>query len=205
MVGLAQMGVLEIHPWGSRNDSLERPDEIIFDLDPDAAISWKTLAESAAEVRDVLNGLGLQSFVKSTGGKGLHVVAPIEAKHEWPSVKEFTHNVARALESARPDRYLTKMTKSARKGRIFLDYLRNDRGSTAVAPYSPRARKGVRVAIPLSWEELRKGNPAEFSVANFYTWKKRLQHDPWEELLHVKQVLTEKAMRAAAQLGSKKE
>ena len=205
LVGLAQMGVLEIHPWGSRNDSLERPDEIIFDLDPDAAISWKTLADSAAEVRDVLNGLGLQSFVKSTGGKGLHVVAPIEAKHEWPSVKEFTHNVARALESARPDRYLTKMTKSARKGRIFLDYLRNDRGSTAVAPYSPRARKGVRVAIPLSWEELRKGNPAEFSVANFYTWKKRLQHDPWEELLHVKQVLTEKAMRAAAQLGSKKE
>jgi bifunctional non-homologous end joining protein LigD len=120
-------------------------------------------------------------------------------------VKEFTHNVVKALAGARPDRYLTKMTKSARKGRIFLDYLRNDRGSTAVAPYSPRARKGVRVAVPLGWDELRKGNPSEFSVSNFDNWKKRLQHDPWEELLHVKQALTEKAMRAAAQFAAKVE
>jgi len=203
LVGLAQMGVLEIHPWGSKNDSLETPDRIIFDFDPDEAIDWKTLAESAMEVRDVLNELGLQSFVKSTGGKGLHVVAPIQPKHEWAAVKEFTHNVARALESARPDHYLTKMTKSARKGRIFLDYLRNDRGSTAVAPYSPRARKGVRVAIPLHWEELGKGKPADFSVSNFDTWKKRLQRDPWEELLHLEQAVTERAMRAAAQLAAK--
>jgi bifunctional non-homologous end joining protein LigD len=203
LVGLAQMGVLEIHPWGSKNDALETPDRIIFDLDPDAAIEWKTLVESAIEVRDVLKELGLQSFVKSTGGKGLHVVAPIQAKHEWPAVKEFTHNVVKALAGARPDRYLTKMTKSARKGRIFLDYLRNDRGSTAVAPYSPRARKGVRVAVPLGWGELRKGNPVEFGVSNFDAWKKRLQRDPWEELLHVKQALTEKAMRAAAQLVTK--
>jgi bifunctional non-homologous end joining protein LigD len=203
LVGLAQMGVLEIHPWGSKNDALETPDRIIFDLDPDAAIEWKILVESAIEVRDVLKELGLQSFVKSTGGKGLHVVAPIQAKHEWPAVKEFTHNVVKALAGARPDRYLTKMTKSARKGRIFLDYLRNDRGSTAVAPYSPRARKGVRVAVPMGWEELRKGNPVEFSVSNFDDWKKRLQRDPWEELLHVKQALAEKAMRAAAQLATK--
>jgi len=203
LVGLAQMGVLEIHPWGSKNDALETPDRIIFDLDPDAAIEWKILVESAIEVRDVLKELGLQSFVKSTGGKGLHVVAPIQAKHEWPAVKEFTHNVVKALAGARPDRYLTKMTKSARKGRIFLDYLRNDRGSTAVAPYSPRARKGVRVAVPMGWEELGKGNPVEFSVSNFDDWKKRLQRDPWEELLHVKQALAEKAMRAAAQLATK--
>jgi bifunctional non-homologous end joining protein LigD len=200
LVGLAQIGVLEIHPWGSRNDSLEKPDQIIFDLDPDEAIEWKTLVESANEVRDVLKELGLVSFVKSTGGKGLHVVAPIQPKHEWAEVKEFTRNVAQALESSRPERYLIKMTKSARKGRIFLDYLRNDRGSTAVAPYSPRARKGVRVAIPLRWEELRKGNPTEFAVANFDTWKKRLKDDPWEELLSTKQVLSEKAIRAAAQL-----
>jgi bifunctional non-homologous end joining protein LigD len=203
LVGLAQMGVLEIHPWGSKNDSLEMPDRIIFDLDPDTEISWKVLVESAIEVRDVLKELGLQSFVKSTGGKGLHVVAPIQPKHEWPAIKDFTHNVVRALENARPDRYLTKMTKSARKGRIFLDYLRNDRGSTAVAPYSPRARKGVRVAIPLQWDDLGKGNPTEFGAPNVDTWKKRLQHDPWEELLHVKQSLTEKAMRAAAQLAVK--
>jgi bifunctional non-homologous end joining protein LigD len=200
LVGLAQMGVLEIHPWGSRNDALETPDRIIFDLDPDPEIEWKILAESAVEVRDVLKELGLVSFVKSTGGKGLHVVAPIHAKHEWPEVKDFTRNVVSILEAMRPDQYLIKMTKSARKGRIFLDYLRNDRGSTAIAPYSPRGRKGVRVAIPLHWEELRKGNPTQFSVANFDTWKKRLKDDPWEELPHTKQSLTEKAMRAAAQL-----
>src|SRR5579885_3607796 len=200
LVGLAQMGVLEIHPWGSRNDALEKPDIIIFDLDPDPEIEWKILAESAIEVRDVLRELGLVSFIKSTGGKGLHVVAPIHAKHEWPEVKDFTRNVVSILEAARPDRYLIKMTKSARKGRIFLDYLRNDRGSTAIAPYSPRGRKGVRVAIPLRWEELRNGNPNQFSVANCATWKKRLKDDPWEELPHTKQSLTEKAMRAAAQL-----
>jgi len=200
LVGLAQMGVLEIHPWGSRNDALETPDQIIFDLDPDPAIEWKTLAESAQEVRNVLKELGLVSLVKSTGGKGLHVVAPIQPKHDWTEIKEFTRNVVSVLEAARPDRYLIKMTKSARKGRIFLDYLRNDRGSTAVAAYSPRARKGVRVAIPLRWEELRKGNPTEFAVWNFDTWKKRLKDDPWEDLEQTKQSLTEKAMKAAAHL-----
>lgn len=200
LVALAQMGVLEIHPWGSRNDSLEAPDRIIFDLDPDEAIGWKVLVESANEVRDVLKELGLISFVKSTGGKGLHVVAPIQPKHEWAEVKSFTHNVSLALEASRPQRYLTKMTKSVRKGRIFLDYLRNDRGSTAVAPYSPRARKGVRVAVPLRWEELRKGNPTQIAVANFDTWKKRLEDDPWTGLPQTRQFLTEKAMRAAASL-----
>lgn len=201
LVGLAQMGVLEIHPWGSRNDSLETPDQIIFDLDPDVDLEWKVLAESAAEVRDVLKELGLESFVKSTGGKGLHVVAPIFPKHEWGEVKEFTRNVARILEANRPDRYLIKMTKSARKGRIFLDYLRNDRGSTAIAPYSPRARKGARVAIPLRWDELRKGNPTEFAVVNFNSWRKRIKEDPWRDLPQTKQALTEKAIRAAASLA----
>jgi bifunctional non-homologous end joining protein LigD len=201
LVALAQIGVLEIHPWGAQNESLETPDRIIFDLDPDEAIEWKTLAECAVEVRDVLKELGLVSFVKSTGGKGLHVVAPIQPKHEWPEVKEFTRNVAQMLEASRPERYLIKMTKAARKGRIFLDYMRNEREATAVAPYSPRARKGVRVAVPLHWEELRKGSPTQFAVANFDTWKKRLKQDPWEELPHTKQSLTEKAMRAAAHLA----
>jgi bifunctional non-homologous end joining protein LigD len=201
LVGLAQVGVLELHPWGSTNDSLEEPDRIIFDLDPDPTLDWKVLAESAHEVREVLQHLGLESFVKSTGGKGLHVVAPIQPKHAWPEVKDFTRNVASALERARPDRYLIKMTKSARKDRIFLDYLRNDRGSTAIAPYSPRARKGVRVALPLRWEELKDGNPSEFAVANFATWKKRLNSDPWEKMTDLNQSLTEKAMRAAADLA----
>lgn len=200
LVALAQIGVLEIHPWGSRNKSLEKPDQIIFDLDPDEAVEWKTLVEGANEVRDVLKELGLVSFVKSTGGKGLHIVAPIQPRHDWADLKDFTRNVAQVLEASRPERYLIKMTKSARKGRIFIDYLRNERGSTAVAAYSPRARKGVRVAIPLHWDELRKGNPTQIAVANFDTWRKRLKDDPWAEIFHTRQALTERAMRAAASL-----
>ena len=155
LAGLAQMGVLEIHPWGSKNDNLERPDIIIFDLDPDAAISWRTLADSAADVRRQLKSLGLESFLKTTGGKGLHVVVPIEPTRDWSAVKQFAHDFALAMEQQRPQLYLTKMSKAARKGRIFIDYLRNERGSTAIAPYSPRARSGATVALPLSWSELK--------------------------------------------------
>ena len=203
LTGLAQMGVLEVHPWGSQNSSLEMPDRIIFDLDPGPAVDWKVVVESACEVRDVLKELGLTAFVKSTGGKGLHVVAPILPDHEWAEVKRFTHNVVLALEQWRPDRYLTRMTKSARRGRIFLDYLRNERGATAVAAWSPRARKGVRVALPLRWDEIGKGNPEDVTVASFRQWKKRLEQDPWAELLTLKQPLTKKAIRAAASLAPK--
>src|SRR6185437_10409406 len=135
LVGLAQMGVLEIHPWGSRNESMETPDQIIFDLDPDVEIEWKRLVASAIEVRDLLKQLGLESFAKITGGKGIHVVAPIEPERSWVEVKEFAHSFARMMEAANPALYLTKMTKAARKGRIYLDYLRNERGATAVAAY----------------------------------------------------------------------
>src|SRR6516164_4808232 len=148
------MGVLEVHPWGSRNDSLEKPDRIVFDMDPDTAIDWTTLARTAVEIREQLEALGLESFIKTTGGKGLHVVVPIRAEHTWPVVKDFAHALVQKLEKRSPELYVTKMTKSIRKGRIFLDYLRNDRGSTAVAPFSTRARPGAQVALPLHWREL---------------------------------------------------
>ena len=154
LVGLAQMGVLEIHPWGSLNRSLETPDRIVFDLDPSEAIDWQTLVAAAVEVRDRLKRIGVTSFVKTTGGKGLHVVAPIEPDHEWPAVKEFAHRFVLAMEKDNPKLYLTKMTKAARVGKIYLDYLRNERGATSVAPYSPRARAGMPVSLPLSWSEL---------------------------------------------------
>ena len=199
LVGLAQMGVLEVHPWGSRNESLEKPDRLIFDLDPDAAIDWPTLVESASEVRKLLKQIGLESFVKSTGGKGLHVVAPIEPEYGWAEVKTFAHGLVLALEEAKPKLYLTKMTKAARKGRIYLDYLRNDREATAVAPYSPRARKGARVALPFSWKELRGSNPPEFAVANFADWKARLRRDPWASMGGVKQSIDKNVMDAMAE------
>ena len=189
VAGLAQMGVLEVHPWGSKNDSLERPDMIIFDLDPDAEISWRTLADSAAEVRRQLKSLGLESFLKTTGGKGLHVVVPITAKLDWSAVKQFAHSFALAMEEQAPNLYLTKMSKAARKGRIFIDYLRNERGSTAVAPYSPRARAGAAVALPLSWADLKLPKRPVFQVADFSQWKQRLARDPWKDMLKTKQGL----------------
>ena len=197
LVGMAQMGVLEIHPWGSKNESLEKPDRIIFDMDPDESIDWKTLAETAKEFRARLEQLGLQSFLKTTGGKGLHVVAPIKPEFEWPEVKEFTHNVVLGMERKNPSLYVTKMTKAIRKNRIYLDYLRNDRGSTAIAPYSTRARAGMPVSLPLEWKELSAKTRPSFHVMDFDTWKKRLATDPWAEMSEVKQRLTAKAIKTA--------
>jgi bifunctional non-homologous end joining protein LigD len=197
LVGLAQMGVLEIHPWGSKNDSLEKPDRIIFDLDPDESIDWKVLGATASEFRARLEDLGLQCFLKTTGGKGLHVVAPIRPENEWPAIKEFAHNVVLALERKNPGLYVTKMTKAIRKNRIYLDYLRNDRGSTAIAPYSTRARSGAPVSLPLDWKELKSKTRPAFHVTDFDSWKKRLNSDPWAEMPKVKQRLTAKIIRAA--------
>jgi bifunctional non-homologous end joining protein LigD len=189
LTGLAQIGVLELHPWGSSNDDLEHPDRIIIDLDPDAAVPWSTLAAAAAEIRKRLKKLGLESFLKSTGGKGLHVVAPIAPEHSWQTIKQFAHAFVLELERSYPAIYLTKMTKSARTGKIYLDYLRNERGATAVAAFSPRARAGVPVSLPLSWNDLKLASRPLFHVSDFSTWKSRLAHDPWKRLPKTSQSL----------------
>jgi bifunctional non-homologous end joining protein LigD len=204
LVGLGQMGVMELHPWGSSNKTLEQPDRIIIDLDPDPELPWRRLVQSAIEVRDLMKHLGLETFVKSTGGKGIHVVAPIEPKREWPEIKEFSHHFVLMMERANSALYLTKMTKSARTGRIFLDYLRNERGATAVAPYSPRARAGVRVAMPLTWAELERTDPTQFAVVNFDTWKARLKRDPWLKMHEIRQKISDRAMAAVAEMAGQK-
>ncbi|WP_263365270.1 DNA ligase D [Edaphobacter bradus] len=188
LAGLAQMGVLEVHPWGSRNDDLERPDRLIFDLDPDEALPWRRVTEAALELKDRLKQMGLENFVKTTGGKGLHVVVPVDPEMEWPAAKEFAHSVVLGMEKASPSLYLTKMTKAARKGKIYLDYLRNERGATAVAAYSPRARLGAAVSMPLSWDELKAADERPvFRAADFPKWKTRLKKDPWKEIERVRQ------------------
>lgn len=189
LAGLAQMGVLEVHPWGSTNSSLERPNRIILDLDPDPAITWQRLAQSAKEVRKMLKSIGLQSFLKTTGGKGLHIVIPIAQRYEWPVVKQWAQAFAAAMEANEPDLYLIKMTKSARKNKIFVDYLRNERGATAVAPFSPRAREGAPVSVPLAWKELDAPEHPKFAVSNFEQWKARLKKDPWMGIDDLKQKL----------------
>ena len=189
LIELAQLSVLEIHTWGSTNNSLEKPDRIVIDLDPDAAIDWSTLADAATEVRSRMKSVGLQSFLKTTGGKGLHVVAPLRPEHDWATVKDFAHRMVLAMEADNPSLFLTRMTKSARKGRIYLDYLRNERGATSIAPFSPRAREGASVALPLNWSELKSTERPVFRVSDFNEWKNRLRHDPWKGLLKAPQQL----------------
>jgi bifunctional non-homologous end joining protein LigD len=198
LVGLAQIGVLEIHPWGSKNESLDKPDRIVFDLDPDERVDWNTLAAAAIELRDRLKKLKLTSFLKSTGGKGLHVVVPIRPENEWPVIKQFAHSVVLGMEREKPNLYISKMTKAERTNRIYLDYLRNDRESTAIAPFSPRARSGAAVAITLDWKELESKTKPVFHVSDFASWKTRLKRDPWKRMPRSAQRLTEGMIRATA-------
>jgi bifunctional non-homologous end joining protein LigD len=189
LVSLAQLGVLEIHPWGSTNADLEHPDRLILDLDPDESIPWPTLCSSAADVRKRLKQAGLESFLKLTGGKGLHIVAPIEPTLSWDDLKSAAHTFVLSMERQNPALYLTKMSKAARKGKIYLDYLRNERGATAVAPYSPRARAGAHVSLPLPWSALKEPSLPVFTVSDLSHWRKRLSADPWKSIVSTKQRL----------------
>ena len=196
LAGLAQMNVLEVHPWGSTNADLEHPNRIIFDLDPDEKVSWSTLADSAVEVRERLKQLGLESYVKTTGGKGLHVVAPIQPKYDWEQIKALTHAFTMQMEQDNSKLYISKMTKAARTNKIFVDYLRNERDATAIAPYSSRARLGMAAALPLEWSELKTKTAPKFLIANFADWSDRLREDPWKSMLTSKQSIPAKLFDA---------
>jgi bifunctional non-homologous end joining protein LigD len=197
LIGLAQLGVLEIHPWGSKNDDVDKPDRIIFDLDPDEAIAWPTLSAAAQELRSRLSDLKLTSYVKSTGGKGLHVVIAIKPEHGWPVIKQFAHAVALKMEKDNPALYTTNMSKAVRPKHIYLDYLRNDRESTAIAPFSTRARPGVPVAVTLDWKELKAASRPGFHVVDFDDWRNRLRKDPWKQMLESPQRLTKEVLQSA--------
>jgi bifunctional non-homologous end joining protein LigD len=180
LLGLVQAAVLEIHPWGSTVSDWERPDTIIMDLDPGEGVPWSAIIEAAKETRDRLKDGGLASFVKTSGGKGLHVVAPVKPKADWPAVKAFTKAIADTMASDSPERFVSTITKSKRRGKILVDYLRNQRGTTAVAAYSTRARPGAAVSMPLGWEELGPAiGPAYFTVSNTPTRLASLTSDPW--------------------------
>jgi bifunctional non-homologous end joining protein LigD len=181
LIALVQIGVLEIHTWGSRQDRLEQPDRMIFDLDPDPALPWKQVKEAAQALRGLLRDLGLVPFVKTTGGKGLHVVVPIIAKRDWNYVKAFAKRVAEHLVAQAPERYIATMSKAKRAGKIFIDYLRNARTATAVCAYSTRARAGAPVSVPLRWDELAADVRGEyFTIRNVPQRLRRLRKDPWD-------------------------
>jgi len=176
LISLVQMDVIEIHPWGAKAKNSDHPDRIIFDLDPAPDVKWKMVVKTAIEMKKQFDKLGFTSFVKTTGGKGLHIVIPLAAKHEWQQVKDFTQAIARNMEEEDPENYISKMSKAARKGKIFIDYLRNDKTATAVTAYSMRARKDAPVAMPVSWEELKKLPTS--SYYNIKNAQKRLKKIP---------------------------
>ncbi|MEO5693377.1 MAG: non-homologous end-joining DNA ligase [Usitatibacter sp.] len=191
VVALVQMGVIELHVWGSTTRDLEKPDRMIFDLDPDVGIPWREVMAAAHLTRDRLENLGLDSFVKTTGGKGLHVVVPLARRHEWDEVKQFSHALAQSMAAEEPGRFTTRIAKKERVRRIFIDYLRNDEGATTIAPYSVRARTGAPVATPLHWDEVGgRMKPANFHVGNVVRRLQGLRSDPWKAMKRTSQTLT---------------
>jgi bifunctional non-homologous end joining protein LigD len=202
LIALVQLGVLEIHPWGALVDRPDRPDRIIFDLDPGEGLDFSAVAAAAHDVWGALRRRGLESFAKTTGGKGLHVVVPIERRCGWSEMKSFAKSVAVALAAEAPARYLTRIAKAERRGRIFIDYLRNDPTATAVAPYSSRARQGAPVATPLAWKEVAgELDPAGFTIKTVPRRLERLSAEPWADMPGLRQRLPASggAARKAAQ------
>ncbi|HET9956405.1 MAG TPA: DNA ligase D [Polyangiaceae bacterium] len=190
LFGLVQLGALEIHTWGSRADDFEHADLLVFDIDPDPALDFSAVIRCAHRLRQLFESAKLESFVKTTGGKGLHVCVPIEPKLEWDQIKAFTGSVAEALSKESPDLYVATVSKAKRQGKIFIDYLRNARGATFVAPYSTRARENAPVAVPLEWDELTpKFTPSTFTVRTLAKRLKHMARDPFERLISVQQRL----------------
>jgi len=191
LISLVQMGVLEIHTWCSQADQFEKPDRLIFDLDPGPTVDWPHVVTAAKEVRLLLEELDLKSFLKTTGGKGLHIVVPIQRCVSWKDAKAFCRSIADSLVAAAPNRYIATMSKVARKGKIYVDYLRNDRGATAIAPYSTRARAGATVSVPIDWKELSGSLKSDhFTIQNLPKRISRLKKDPWGDIFQVKQSIT---------------
>jgi bifunctional non-homologous end joining protein LigD len=182
IAALVQYGVVEIHIWGCTMDELEKPDQIIFDLDPDEGVDVEKVREAALDIKGKLDELSLPNFVKTSGGKGFHVLVPLKPAADWDQVKTFAHNFARALEQGSPARYTATLSKKARTGKIFVDYLRNGRGSTTVAPYSSRAKKGATVSMPVTWAEIEAGLPPNaFPIGDKTTAKRLAEADPWAD------------------------
>jgi bifunctional non-homologous end joining protein LigD len=199
LVALAQIGVLEIHPWGARVGRLERPDRLVLDLDPAPGVPWARVVEGALAARALLADLDLVSFLKTTGGKGLHVVVPLRPEAGWEALRALAEGIGAEMARRAPHRYTINPLKSARRGRIFIDYLRNNRGATAVGTYSPRARPGAPVSTPLGWTEVTgRIRPADLTLLTVPKRLRALGQDPWADFFSVDQAITARTAGALA-------
>jgi bifunctional non-homologous end joining protein LigD len=195
LIAAAQFDVLEFHIWGAHADDISRPDRIVLDLDPDPSVSFPAVREAAGHVRSALEALALASFAMLTGGKGVHVVAPIERHHPWPVVKAFTKALAERFAAEAPERFVATMRKARRAGRIFIDHFRNEHTASSIAPYSPRARASASIAWPVAWNELMRIESAD--EIKLRTATERLgRPDPWSEYPSTRQKLTVSALHA---------
>ena len=198
VVSAVQNGAVELHTWGATVPDIRHPDRITMDLDPDEALPWTLLVEGTRLTKRLLDGLGLKSFLKTTGGKGLHVVAPIKPQLEWDAVKALAGAIARMLVKARPDLFTANIAKARRPNKIFADYLRNSETASAIAAYSPRARPNAGVSVPLSWDELDPKDDlrARFNVQNVPRRLATLKKDPWADYWKTRQAITARMTKA---------
>jgi bifunctional non-homologous end joining protein LigD len=203
LVTLVQMGVLEIHPWSCRKDDFNRPDRLIFDLDPGDGVAWASVVDAARELRQLLLDVGLESFVRTSGGKGLHIVVPLVRRAQWTEVKAFSKQVAEVMVRRSTSKYVSISTKAKRKGKIYVDYLRNDREATAIASYSTRARRGAPVATPIRWDELARLKSADqYNTRTVQMRLSALNDDPWSGFYHVQQSIASSERKTVESLGS---
>ena len=194
LVELAQMGVIEFHTWGSTTEHIQQPDRIIFDLDPDPAVPWAKVIEGARLVEYLLVNLGLDCYLKTTGGKGLHIVVPIMPEHDFPVIKEFSKSIANHLAETIPTHFVAVMSKAKRKDKIFVDYLRNGEEATAIAAFSVRAREGGPISVPIRWEDLNEAVPSNFyNIKNIYD-RLLTNDDPWESYFSSQQKITDEML-----------
>ncbi|MFN2602183.1 MAG: non-homologous end-joining DNA ligase [Gemmatimonadaceae bacterium] len=197
VVALAQMGILEIHTWNSTTKNIERPNRIVIDLDPGDRVGWKQVADAARLVRKALAALGLDSFLKTTGGRGLHVVVPLTPRANWSECLEFSRLFCQTIEQSDPKTFTTNFAKAGRGSKILLDYLRNNRTNTSIAAYSTRARANATVSVPVTWSELKpKLDSERFTIQTVFQRLVKLRVDPWNDYWTTKQKITAAMIKA---------
>ena len=195
LVSLAQMGIVEIDTWNSTDDDVDRPNRIVFDIDPGPDVGWKQVTTAAKLVRDVLKTLGLASWAKTTGGRGLYVVVPIQPERDWSESLSFARDVSAVITRTDAALYTTAFAKTGREDKLLIDYLRNNRTNTSVCAFSPRARPGALVSMPVAWRDLT-GGPERWTVRTVPPKLKRRRTDPWEDYWSSKQRLSATALKA---------